>query len=350
MTEPLRITVLGAGNWGTTVAQLCAQNGHAVTLWSRDPERCAEINRKHTNTRSLRQVSLDPTIVAVHDLAQGVSAADLIFILLPSQALRELCRRFGEVARPEHLVVHGIKGLEIDSHARMSQILREETCVRQIGVLAGPNIATEIAHGKLAGTVVATPFPALASLVRTALECAQLRVFHATDVRGVELCGALKNVVAIAAGMIDQLDLGENAKAFMLTRGMVELTRLASVMGAQPATTTGLAGIGDLMVTCASTLSRNHRLGVELARGVSLEDALARIGMVVEGVYASRSARALAEQHGIAMPLFDHIDQVLHEGLPVAAAIDALMGLPTGHDVPHVLRSVPTVRKAAGPR
>jgi glycerol-3-phosphate dehydrogenase (NAD(P)+) len=338
VTGPLRITVLGAGNWGTTLADLIARNGHAVTLWSRDPDQCAQINHEHKNPLSLPDIELHPAIVAVSDLERAVAAPHLIFIALPSQVLREVCRRFGDVARPEHLVVHGIKGLESETQKRMSQVLREETCVRQLGVLAGPNIASEVARGKLAGTVIATRFPAISALARRALECPHMRVFDSADVRGVELCGALKNVVAIAAGMLDHLDLGENAKAFMLTRGMAELVRLASAMGAEPATTTGLAGIGDLMVTCASPLSRNHRLGVELARGVPLEDALSRIGMVAEGVYASRSASALAKDHGILMPLFDHIDRVLHEALPVKEALSALMDIPTGHDVPGALR------------
>jgi glycerol-3-phosphate dehydrogenase (NAD(P)+) len=338
--------LLGAGNWGTTLAHVVAGNGHAVTLWSRDPEQCAEINRVHTNTRSLPDVALHPGIVATCDLDRAVAAPDLIFILLPSQALRAVCDDFGAVARPDHLVVHGIKGLESETHMRMSQVLIEETCVRQIGVLAGPNIAREIASGKHAGSVIATRFPTLAALVRKALESAKLRLFESTDVRGVELCGALKNVVAIAAGMLDQLGLGENAKAFMLTRGMAELMLLASAMGAEPATTTGLAGIGDLMVTCASPLSRNHRLGVELARGVPLEAALAGIGMVAEGVHASRSARALARRHGIAMPLFEHIDRVLHERMRATEALAALMELPTGHDIPRVLRRVPEIGTA----
>lgn len=343
MSDPLHVTLLGAGNWGTTLAQVIADNGHAVTLWSRDAEQCAEINRAHTNTRSLPGIMLNPGIVATSELDRAVAAPDLIFILLPSQALRDVCGDFGAVARPEHLVVHGIKGLESGSHLRMSQVLIEETCIRQLGVLAGPNIAGEIARGKLAGSVIATRFPALAALVRTALCCPQLRLFDSTDVRGVELCGALKNVVAIAAGMLDQLGLGENAKAFMLTRGMAELMLLASAMGAEPATTTGLAGIGDLMVTCASPLSRNHRLGVELARGVPLDAALASIGMVAEGVHASRSARALAQRHGIAMPLFEHIDRVLHERMRVTDALTALMEIPTGHDIPRVLRRAPEV-------
>jgi glycerol-3-phosphate dehydrogenase (NAD(P)+) len=349
VTEPLRVTVLGAGNWGTTLAQLVARNGHAATLWSWDAKQCDEIDREHTNERFLPGVALDPAIRAVHDLGQAIDRSDLILILLPSQVLRQVCQDFGEVARPEHRVVHGIKGLEEGTHRRMSQVLMEETCIRQLGVLAGPNIAAELAHGKVAGTIIATRFPAITELVQRALASAQLRVFESTDVRGVELCGALKNVVAIAAGMVDQLGLGENAKAFMITRGLSELMRLVSAMGGEPATTMGLAGIGDLMATCASTLSRNHRLGVELARGVPLRDALASIGMVAEGVHASRSARALAQQHHVIMPLFEHIDRVLHEGLSVTDALRALMELPTGHDIPSVLRSETAVRRSSTP-
>lgn len=347
MTDSLRVTVLGAGNWGTTLAQLIARNGHAPTLWSWDAAQCDEINRQRTNERFLPGVPLHPAIQAVHELGDAIGEPDLIVILLPSQVLREVCRQFGEVARPEHRVVHGIKGLETGTHRRMSQVLLEETCIRQLGVLAGPNIAGEIARGKIAGTIIATRFPAITTLVQRALSSAQLRVFESTDVRGAELCGALKNVVAIAAGMIDQLDLGDNAKAFMLTRGISELTRLVSAMGGEPATTIGLAGVGDLMATCASPQSRNHRVGVELARGVPLGDALARIGMVAEGVYASRSARALAEQYGVVMPLFEHIDRVLHEGLPVTEALSSLMELPTGHDIPSVLRSERAARKVS---
>lgn len=339
MSAPLRIAVLGAGNWGTTLARLTVHNGHATTLWSRDQPQCDEINRAHENRAALPGITLPAALRATSELGDdAIVGADLIFILLPSQALRHVCRRLGEVIRPEHRVVHGIKGLEAGSHLRMSQVLTGETCVRQLGVLAGPNIANELARGKVAGTVIATRYPAITALAKQALACAQLRVFESRDVCGVELCGALKNVVAIAAGMADQLDTGDNAKAFLITRGLSELMRLASAMGAEPATTTGLAGIGDLMVTCASPLSRNHRLGVELARGVPLQVALDDIGMVAEGVYAARSARALAARHGIAMPLFEHIDRVLHEALPVSEALEALLELPTGQDVPRVLR------------
>lgn len=334
MTDALRVAVLGAGNWGTALAHLVASNGHAVRLWTRNPQKRDEINQQHTNQRSLPGLAIAPTVRAVAALGEAVADVELLIIVVPSQAFRGLCCELREYVRPEQLVVHGIKGLESDSHQRMSQVLLEETAARQFGVLSGPNIAAEIARGKPAGTVIATRFPRLSTVTQQALSCPQLRVFGSTDVCGVELCGALKNVIAIAAGMADQLEVGDNAKAFLITRGLSELMRLAFALGADPETTAGLAGIGDLMVTCASPLSRNHRVGVALARGARLEDVVSSLGMVAEGVRASRSVSELGRAHGIEMPLFQHIHRVLHEGLPVAQALAALMELKTGRDVP----------------
>jgi glycerol-3-phosphate dehydrogenase (NAD(P)+) len=216
----------------------------------------------------------------------------------------------------------------------MSEILHEETCARLVGVLSGPNIAAEIARGKPAGTVIASPFPRVVELGRRAIGSPRMMVFAGTDVPGVELCGALKNVVAIAAGIADAMGVGDNAKAFLVTRGMSELMQLAFALGAQPMTLAGLAGVGDLMVTCASPLSRNHRIGVALARGEKLDEAVAGLGMVAEGVYAASSARALAREHGVEMPLFERVDRILHEGLSPANAMEELMRLPPGRDVP----------------
>jgi glycerol-3-phosphate dehydrogenase (NAD(P)+) len=284
-------------------------------------------------------VTLHPNVVATTDLSGTVRSASLVLLVLPSRGLRETCRELGDALQPDQPVVHAIKGLEIGTHARMSQIIQEETCARQLGVLAGPNIAVEVAAGKPAGTVIATPFPAIAARVRQLLACQQFRVFDGHDMHGVELCSALKNVVAIAAGMVDELKLGDNAKAFLVTRGMSELMRLAFALGAEPATVSGLAGVGDLMVTCASPHSRNHRVGVALAQGMKLEEAVASIGQVAEGVYASRSAQALAQARGLEMPLFRQIDRVLHEGLPVLEALEGLLQLETGSDVPRIMRS-----------
>jgi glycerol-3-phosphate dehydrogenase (NAD(P)+) len=335
-TQAKQVAVLGAGNWGTTIAHLIAKNGIPVRLFTRDPSQRDEINGLHTNERSVAGLAIAERVQATTDIRDAVSDAELVFFVVPSQGFRDACRAAGAALRPDHLVVHATKGLEIGTHRRMSEILLEESCVRQVGVLAGPNIAAEVARGLPAGTVVASPFPRLVDAARAALASSQMRVFAGTDVLGVELCGALKNVVAIAAGIADEMHIGENAKAFLVTRGMTELTRLAFAMGAEATTMTGLAGIGDLMVTCASPLSRNHRVGAALARGECLDDVVSRLGMVAEGVYASSSARELAEIHGLEMPLFERIERVLRGGLSPLEALSELMSIPAGRDVPRL--------------
>lgn len=334
MTGALDVAVLGAGNWGTTLADAIAKNHHRVRLYTRDPMQRDEINERRTNTRAIEGLEIAAGVRAVSDLDEAVRDAELVVIAIPSQAFRRVCREAGRALQPDQAVIHGTKGLEIGTHRRMSQILVEETCVRQLGVVAGPNIAAEVAQGRPAGTVVASPFPRVVELGRRALSSPSMMVFAGNDVLGVELCGALKNVVAIAAGIADELRVGDNAKAFLVTRGAAELMRLAFAMGATPLTLTGLAGIGDLMVTCASPLSRNHRVGVALAKGEKLADVVARLGMVAEGVHASLSARALATAHGIEMPLFEHVDRILHEDLSPTVALETLMSLPAGRDVP----------------
>jgi glycerol-3-phosphate dehydrogenase (NAD(P)+) len=338
VSEPLRISVLGAGNWGTTLAQRLAKNGHAVQIWSRNPDKCQEINEAHTSRRVLPGVRLADAVRAVSDLGAALAAPDLILIAVPSQSFRALCRALAPWVRPEHQVVHCIKGLERGSHATMSEVLHEETCVLQIGVLSGPNIAAEIAADKFAGTLIATRFPRIAALVRRALSCAQLRVFEGADVRGVELCGAAKNVIALAAGMVDALELGANAKAFLLTRGLYELTRLLAAAGCDPSTALGLAGCGDMMVTAISPLSRNHRVGVALGRGIPLAQAISSIGMVAEGVYAAESVCALSRAHALDQPLFEAVARVLREEATVEQALATLRELPTRHDVSRSLR------------
>ena len=344
--RPLSIAVLGAGNWGTTLAAVAAANGHRTCVWTRDATQAAEIEQRHTNTRTGLTVTLPEALRATDQLKQALQGAELVIAAVPSQAFREVMAKASSYLEPEHLFVHGTKGLEIGTHARMTQIVREETCVRQLGVVAGPNLATEVSAGLPTATVAASPFPRVVEAAKHALSSRRLMVFAAQDVLGVELCGALKNVVAIAAGMADEMQVGENAKAFLVTRGMIELTRLAFAMGAQPDTMSGLAGIGDLMVTCASARSRNHRVGVALAQGQRLDDALKALGMVAEGVYASRSAHALAKEHRVELPLFEHIDRVLHEGLHPKEALERLMQLEAGRDVPHLHRPAAT---ALGP-
>jgi glycerol-3-phosphate dehydrogenase (NAD(P)+) len=324
------VAVLGAGNWGTTLAQLAAANGHAVKLWTRDRAQCAEINERRTNVRGVPGLELHPRIDGVTALADALRGADLVLFVVPSQAFRDVARAAGEHLAPEQVVLHGTKGLELGTHKRMSTLLQEETCARQIGVLAGPNIAAEIARGKPAGTTVTSRFPYVVQIAREVLSSSRLRVFAGEDLIGVEIASALKNVVAIAAGIATGLDAGENAKAFLVTRGLSEIARIALPLGAQAATFRGLAGVGDLIVTCASALSRNHRLGVALAKGERLGDALAQIGMVAEGVHAAIAARELAASQNVETPLLERVYRVLYEGLAPERAVEELMALPTG--------------------
>jgi glycerol-3-phosphate dehydrogenase (NAD(P)+) len=335
-TPTTPVAVLGAGNWGTTLAHLIAKNGYPVRLFTRNPTQRDEINDRHTNERSVAGLAIADGVQATIDAEAALSGVELVILVVSSQGFREMCRMASHALRPDHLVVHATKGLEIGTHRRMSEILMAESCVRQLGVLAGPNIAAEVARGLPAGTVVASHFPRLIEVARAVLASSQMRVFAGSDVLGVELCGALKNVVAIAAGIADEMHIGENAKAFLVTRGMTELTRLAFAMGAEASTMTGLAGIGDLMVTCASPLSRNHRVGAALARGESLDAVVSRLGMVAEGVYASSSARDLADIHGLEMPLFERVESVLRGRLTPLEALTELMNMPAGRDVPRL--------------
>lgn len=327
------ITVLGAGNWGTTLADLIAGNGHEVNLWTRQPAQRDEINGHRTNERAVPGLRIAAGVSATTDLREAVGGAELVVMVIPSQAFRDVSRALGDVLAPEQVVVHATKGLERESNVRMTEILLQETCAKQIGVLSGPNLATEIARRKPAGTVVASPFPHVIELARKALSCPRMMVFAGDDVTGVELAGALKNIVAIAAGVATEMDVGENAKSLLVTRGLAESTRLAVMMGASPLTFAGLAGIGDLMVTCASPLSRNHRVGVALARGERLSDILSGLGMVAEGVYAAVAGRALSRAHRVEAPLLDAVYRVLYEGLGCDEALSELMRLPAGRDV-----------------
>lgn len=319
------VSVLGAGNWGTTVAHLIGSNGFPVRLWTRSEDLRDEINEQRRNSRYLDGMELSSNITATSDLEGAVRDVELVFIVIPSQAFREVCTAIGPVACPTQLAVHATKGIELETHKRMTEILLEETCLRQIGVLSGPNIAREMCEGKPAGTVVASRFPRVVEVAREHLRSKQLRVYGNADVVGVELGGTFKNIIAIAAGMATQMGLGENAKSLLITRGLSEIARLGVALGADPMTFSGLAGIGDLMVTCASPLSRNHRVGAALARGMSLDEAVASLGMVAEGVKAAKIARQLAARHGLRSPLMDAVYRVLYDGLTPQEGLRELM-------------------------
>jgi glycerol-3-phosphate dehydrogenase (NAD(P)+) len=278
-------------------------------------------------------LGLHPRVRAVTDPRDALEPATLVFVLVPAQAMRDVCKNVGDHLRPYHFVVHGTKGLEIGTLARMSQIIHDETCIRQLGMLSGPNIAAEIARGEPAGTVVISHYPEVVRAAKEALASESLMVFYGDDLIGVEIASALKNVIAIAAGMATEMGVGENAKALLLTRGLAEITRIAVTLGAKPATFSGLATLGDLAVTCASAHSRNHRIGRALARGVPLSQALEEIGMVAEGVSTSVAAHALAHDLGLEAPLLESVYRVVHQGLAPKEALAALMRTQAGRDV-----------------
>ncbi|NVB40921.1 NAD(P)-dependent glycerol-3-phosphate dehydrogenase [Pseudenhygromyxa sp. WMMC2535] len=332
-----RVSVLGAGNWGTTIAHLIGQNGHRVLLWARSTEIADEINQDRQNSRYLDGLRLSNKIEATTDLEQAVSEAELLLLVIPSQAFRSVCQQIGPMVRPSQLAVHATKGLELSTHMRMTEIIRAETCLRQIGVLSGPNIARELVEGKPAGTVLASRFPRVIHVAREVLRSDQLRVYANADVLGVELGGTLKNIIAIAAGMATQMELGENAKSLLITRGLSEIARIGVAMGADPLTFSGLAGIGDLMVTCASPLSRNHRVGAALARGMSLEEAIDSLGMVAEGVKAAKIAHEIATAMNLRAPLMHGVYRVLHEGLDPKQGLRELMGGAVRDDIEPLL-------------
>jgi glycerol-3-phosphate dehydrogenase (NAD(P)+) len=335
---PPLVTVLGAGSWGSTVAHLVARNGHPVHLWCRRTEQAQEINEKRTNERYLGELKLSDNIVATDDLAKTIQDASLLFIIVPSKSFRSVCAEAAPFIQPDHLVVHGTKGLEPESYKRMSQIIAEESCARQIGVLSGPNIAREICMNLPAGVVIASSFPRVQRVVEEFVVSESMRVYANKDIVGVEIAGALKNIVAIGAGIVSELGLGENVRSLLITRGLSEIARIGVAVGADPLTFSGVAGMGDLIVTCMSPHSRNFRVGVALAQGQDLDTYLKELGMVAEGVRTAGIARDMALAHGVDAPLVDCMCKLLDGSYSVPEAIIHLMRLSSMHDIDQALR------------
>jgi glycerol-3-phosphate dehydrogenase (NAD(P)+) len=328
----MRAVVVGGGGWGTVLAHLGASAGHEVTLLARSKEVCAEIRERHTNRKAVPGLALHPALDATDDAEEALHDAAIVVVVVPVAAFREVARRLAPLLTPDQLVVHATKGLELGSRKRMSEILVEETCARQVGVVSGPNLASEIATGMPAGTVAVSRHPRVIAATSALLSSNRFMVFSAHDVVGAELAGAFKNVVALAAGMADTLRVGDNAKALLLTRGLTEITKLSVALGAEHNTFTGLSGFGDLMATCASPRSRNHRVGAALAEGKTLELAVAAAGAVAEGVGTSRVAHELSRELHVDTPLLERVYRVVHKGLAPLDAIEQLMKMPTGKD------------------
>lgn len=322
ITQP--VAVLGGGSFGSAIANLLAENGHAVQLWMRDPEQAESIRQNRENPRYLKGVRIHPLVEPVCDLGQTIEACQLIFVALPSTALRAALQPFaGHLAGK--MLISTTKGIEANTFKLMSEILQEVAPQARIGVISGPNLAREVAEHALTATVVASEDEALCQEVQRVLHGRTFRVYASADRFGVELGGALKNVYAIMAGMAAALGMGENTRSMLITRALAEMTRFAVRLGANPMTFLGLSGVGDLIVTCSSAKSRNYQVGYALGEGLSLDEAVSRLGEVAEGVNTIRVLKARAEQLEVYMPLVSGLHAVLFEGRTLQQVIGALM-------------------------
>jgi len=318
--------VIGAGAWGTALADLLARNGHAVTVWAYEPDVAESITQQHENPRFLPGARLAPSVRATNDLAAAVDGASLVCMATPSHLLRGILRQATpHLARSAPLCIAS-KGIEIGTLALMSDVATDEARGHPVVALSGPSFAAEVAARQPTAIVAASDDEAASVLVQETLSNSHFRVYTHDDIIGVELGGSLKNVMAVAAGMVDGLGLGHNSRAALITRGLAEMTRLGVSLGASPRTFAGLAGLGDLVLTCTGSLSRNRALGLEIGKGASLDEALAGRETVAEGAVSAAQALALAEREGVEMPIVEAVNRTLFEGYPAQRAIEDLMG------------------------
>lgn len=330
-----RAAVLVAGSWGTALASVLANNGYEVMLWTRSEEQADGINRNRENSKFLPGVKLPDAIRATTDLKQALQEAELALFVAPSGAMREVAKQAAPYLSPDTLVVHATKGFETDTLKRMTTVLSEELGrpLEQLVVLSGPSHAEEVIRKQPTTVVVASADMEAAEQAQDALMNTDFRVYTNPDVVGVEVAGAIKNIIALGAGLTDGLNFGDNAKAALLTRGLAEIGRLGTAMGANPLTFAGLAGVGDLVVTCTSKHSRNWRAGYMLADGTPLEEVLSRMGMVVEGVRTTRAAFELAKQYDVEMPITFQLYEVLFANKAPRTAVEHLMGRLRTHEI-----------------
>jgi len=324
MTQQQPIAVLGGGSFGTAIANLLAQNGHRVLHWMRDPVQAEAIRTHRENPRYLKGVKVLDGVEPTTDLPAALKACELAFVALPSSALRQVLQPVAGLLAGKQLV-STTKGIEAQTFKLMSEIIEEVAPQARIGVLSGPNLAKEIAAHTLTATVVASEDEALCRNVQEVLHGRTFRVYASADRFGVELGGALKNVYAIIAGMAAALGMGENTKSMLITRALAEMTRFAVHLGANPMTFLGLAGVGDLIVTCSSPKSRNYQVGFALGEGLSLQEAVERLGEVAEGVNTIKVLKAKAEELQVYMPLVAGLHAILFEGRTLDQVIEALM-------------------------
>ncbi len=321
-----RIAVVGAGSWGTAFAAMLGERHEDVALWVREPEVCADIRERRENRAFLPGIRIPGAVRPTTDLAEAVGGRSIVAFAVPSQHLRGVAKRAAGHLAAEASVVSLTKGVETGTLLRMTEVLAQVLGVpaARPAVLSGPTFAREVAEGKPAGATVASADGARAVALQAALSGSRFRLYAETDVAGIEIGGALKNVMAIAAGMADGLAFGHNARALLISRGLAEIARVGVALGAHPRTFSGLAGLGDLVLTCTGDLSRNRTLGMRVGRGERVDAILSGMTMVAEGVETARAAVDLSRKTGVPMPISEQVHLILHEGKDVRAAVSEL--------------------------
>ncbi|MGH8970966.1 MAG: NAD(P)H-dependent glycerol-3-phosphate dehydrogenase [Actinomycetes bacterium] len=322
-----RVAVLGAGSWGTTFSMVLADGGSDVVLWGRRPEVCATVNSAHQNLDYLPGVELPASIRATSEPGEALEGASVVVLAVPSQTLRGNLETWAPLLPADCVLVSLMKGIELGTTKRMSEVIAEVTGAGQerLAVVSGPNLAKEVAQRQPSASVVACTDEAVAEKLQQVCMAGYFRPYTNTDVIGVELAGAVKNVIALAVGMADGMGFGDNSKASIITRGLTEITRLGLALGADPTTFAGLAGIGDLVATCMSPLSRNRTFGENLGKGMTLDEAVRATRQTAEGVASCRSILALARAHGADMPITEHVVAAVHDGLPPKEILGSIM-------------------------
>lgn len=324
-----KITVFGIGSFGTALANVLAENGHSVLMWGKNENTVDEINQSHQNKRYLKDVTLIETIKATNQLEQAVNFSDIFLIALPTKAIRDVVTEINQHIKTKKTFIHVAKGIENETFKRVSEMIEDSVSKNHkngVGVLSGPSHAEEVVIKQPTTVAASSKDEHISKLIQDLFMNDYLRVYTNNDLIGVELGGALKNIIAVASGIVAGMGYGDNAKAALMTRGLAEISRLGEKLGADPMTFLGLGGIGDLIVTCTSTHSRNYTLGYKLGKGKTTEEALNEMNMVVEGIYTTNSVYHLAKAQNIDMPITNALYKVLFEDKPVKDSVKDLMG------------------------
>ena len=320
-----KIAVIGSGSWGTALTWLLCNNGHELTLWSYLEEERAMFERDHQNSDKLPGVILPDDMIYTCDLEESCKGKDLLVMAVPSNAIRATAKNMAAFTEKDQLIVVVSKGIEEATTFTMSEVIQDEIPQARVAVLSGPSHAEEVGKGLPTVVVTGAKERETTEEIRRIFMSPVFRVYRSPDMVGIEVGAALKNVIALAAGIADGLGYGDNTKAALITRGSAEITRLGLAMGADPRTMAGLAGIGDLIVTCASMHSRNRRAGILIGQGKTMQEAMDEVQQVVEGVYSAKAAKLLADKYGVEMPIVEAINRVLFEDFPAKEAVDTLM-------------------------